>query len=179
MCVLCDKEEVGSLGATGMECRFFENMIAEILELQGVGGMIYVRRAMALSNMISSDVSAAVDPNFHECFEMQNSCFFGDGLVFNKYGGAAGKRSSNDASPEFVAKIRQICDDNNVVYQTAELGAVGIGGGGTIAAIPANYGMNVIDAGVAVLSMHCPWEIVNKADVYESYKGYVAFLTNC
>ncbi|MDO5328500.1 MAG: aminopeptidase [Coriobacteriia bacterium] len=179
MCILVDKEEVGSLGATGMECRFFENTIAEMLELCGIPGMIHLRRAMARSHMISSDVSAAVDPNFHELFELRNSCFFGDGLVFNKYGGAAGKRSSNDADPEFVAKIRKICDEAKVTYQTAELGAVGVGGGGTIAAIPANYGMHVIDAGVAVLSMHCPWEVVNKADVYESYKGYKAFLRNC
>lgn len=176
MCVLVDKEEVGSLGATSMECRFFENCIAEIMELTGNPGMIKLRRAMASSAMISSDVSAAVDPNFHEKFELQNSCYFGDGMVFNKYGGSSGKRNSNDARPEFVAKIRKVCDDNNVIYQTSELGAVGVGGGGTIAAIPANYGMDVIDAGVAVLSMHGPWEVVNKADLYEAYKGYVAFL---
>lgn len=179
LCVLVDKEEVGSLGATSMECRFFENTIAEMMELCGNGGMLNVRRALCASAMISSDVSAAVDPNFHEKFEMQNSCFFGDGIVFNKYGGSAGKKMSNDASPEFCAKIRKICEDNNVVYQTSELGAVGVGGGGTIAAIPANYGMDVIDAGVAVLSMHCPWEVVSKADIYEAYKGYVAFLKDC
>lgn len=156
MCVLVDKEEVGSLGATSMGCRFFENTIAEIMELCGQGGMLKLRRAMSASAMLSSDVSAAVDPNFHEKFELQNSCFFGDGIVFNKYGGSGGKKNSNDARPEFMAKIRKICDDNNVVYQTSELGAVGVGGGGTIAAIPANYGMDVIDAGVAVLSMHGP-----------------------
>lgn len=156
MCVLTDKEEVGSLGATGMECRFFENTIAEMLELCDLGGMLRVRRAMQKSSMISSDVSAAVDPNFHSKFELQNSCYFGDGLVFNKYGGSAGKKNSNDARPEFVAKIRKICDDAHVTYQTSELGAVGVGGGGTIAAIPAHYGMDVIDAGVPVLSMHCP-----------------------
>lgn len=179
LCVLTDKEEVGSLGATGMECRFFENTVAEILELCDLGGMLRVRRALQKSSMISSDVSAAVDPNFHNKFEMQNSCFFGDGIVFNKYGGSAGKKMSNDARPEFVAKIRKIIDDAKVVYQTSELGAVGVGGGGTIAAIPAHYGMDVIDAGVPVLSMHCPWEVVNKADVYEAYKGYCAFLKNC
>lgn len=179
MCVLVDKEEVGSLGATSMECRFFENTIAEIMELCGLSGMLKLRRAMAASSMISSDVSAAVDPNFHEKFEMLNSCFFGDGMVFNKYGGSSGKRNSNDARPEFMARIRNICDDHNVIYQTSELGAVGIGGGGTIAAIPANYGMDVIDAGLSVLSMHGPWEIVNKADLYEAYKGYVAFLKYC
>lgn len=156
MCVLVDKEEVGSLGATSMECRFFENTIAEIMELCGQGGFLKLRRAMAQSSMISSDVSAAVDPNFHNKFELLNSCYFGDGIVFNKYGGSGGKKSSNDARPEFMAKIRKICDDNKVIYQTSELGAVGIGGGGTIAAIPANYGMDVIDAGVAVLSMHGP-----------------------
>ena len=165
MCVLVDKEEVGSLGATSMECRFFENTIAEIMELAGEGGMLKLRRAMSASSMISSDVSAAVDPNFHEKFELKNSCYFGDGIVFNKYGGSSGKKNSNDARPEFMAKIRRICEDNNVIYQTSELGAVGVGGGGTIAAIPANYGMDVIDAGVAVLSMHGPWEVVNKADL--------------
>ncbi len=179
MCVLTDKEEVGSLGATGMECRFFENTIAEMLELCGVSGMLSVRRALQKSSMISSDVSAAVDPNFHNKFELNNSCFFGDGLVFNKYGGSDGKKNSNDARPEFFAKIRNICSNNNIVYQTSELGAVGVGGGGTIAAIPAHYGMDVIDAGVPVLSMHCPWEVVNKADVYEAYKGYCAFLKDC
>lgn len=179
LCVLVDKEEVGSLGATSMECRFFENTVAEIMNLCGISSMLKVRRALSSSSMISSDVSAAVDPNFHEKFEMQNSCFFGDGIVFNKYGGSDGKKMSNDASPEFCAKIRRICEDNNVVYQTSELGAVGVGGGGTIAAIPANYGMDVIDAGVAVLSMHCPWEVVSKADIYEAYKGYIAFLQDC
>lgn len=179
MCVLVDKEEVGSLGATSMECRFFENTIAEIMELSGQSGMLKLRRAMAASSMISSDVSAAVDPAHHDKFELQNSCYFGDGVVFNKYGGSGGKRNSNDARPEFVSKIRRICSDNNVVYQTSELGAVGVGGGGTIAAIPANYGMDVIDAGVAVLSMHGPWEVVNKADLYEAYKIYVAFLKDC
>lgn len=179
MCVLVDKEEVGSIGATSMEGLFFENTIAEIMELCGLSGTLKLRRAMSASSMISSDVSAAVDPNFHEKFEMLNSCFFGDGVVFNKYGGSAGKRDSNDARPEFMAKIRKICGDNKVIYQTSELGRVGAGGGGTIAAIPANYGMDVIDAGVAVLSMHGPWEIVSKADLYEAYKAYVAFLKDC
>ncbi len=156
MCVLVDKEEVGSLGATSMECRFFENTIAEIMELCGESGMLKLRRAMSASSMISSDVSAAVDPNFHEKFEMMNTCFMGDGFVFNKYGGSNGKKMSNDARPEFMAKLRKICNDNDVIYQTSELGAVGVGGGGTIAAIPANYGMDVIDAGVPVLSMHGP-----------------------
>ncbi len=179
LCVLVDKEEVGSLGATSMESRFFENTIAEIMELCGLHGMLKLRRAMSASWMISSDVSAAVDPNFHDKFEMKNSCFLGDGFVFNKYGGSQGKKSSNDAPPEFMAKLRKICDDNDVIFQSAELGKVGVGGGGTIAAIPANYGMNVIDAGVAVLSMHGPWEVVSKADLYEAYKGYVAFYKDC
>ena len=156
MCVLVDKEEVGSLGATSMECRFFENTVSEIMELCGESGFLKIRRALSASSMISSDVSAAVDPNHHSKFELQNSCYFGDGIVFNKYGGSDGKKNSNDARPEFCAKIRNICESNNVIYQTSELGAVGVGGGGTIAAIPANYGMDVIDAGVAVLSMHCP-----------------------
>lgn len=179
MCVLVDKEEVGSLGATSMECRFFENTIAEVMELCGESGMLKLRRAMSASSMISSDVSAAVDPNFHEKFEMMNSCFMGDGFVLNKYGGSNGKKMSNDARPEFMAKLRKICNDNNVIYQTSELGKVGAGGGGTIAAIPANYGMDVIDAGVAVLSMHGPWEVVSKADIYEAFKGYVSFLKDC
>ena len=179
MCVLVDKEEVGSLGATSMECRFFENTIAEVMELCGESGMLKLRRAMSASSMISSDVSAAVDPNFHDKFEMMNSCFMGDGFVLNKYGGSNGKKMSNDARPEFMAKLRKICNDNDVIYQTSELGKVGVGGGGTIAAIPANYGMDVIDAGVAVLSMHGPWEVVSKADIYEAFKGYVSFLKDC
>ena len=179
MCVLVDKEEVGSLGATSMGCRFFENTIAEIMELCGLGGMLKLRRAMAMSSMISSDVTAAVDPNFHEKFEMRNASFLGDGLVFNKFGGRDGKKDSNDARPEFMAKLRKICDDNDVIFQSCEFGRVGVGGGGTIAAIPANYGMDVIDAGVPVLSMHGPWEVVSKADVYEAFKGYMAFLKDC
>lgn len=176
VCILVDKEEIGSVGATGMTSRFFENTIAEIMELAGENSGLALRRALAASSMLSSDVSAGFDPLYPAVFETRNSAFLGKGLVFNKYTGARGKSGSNDASAEFVAKIRTIMESNNVAFHTAELGRVDAGGGGTIAYIPAEYGMDVIDSGVPVLSMHSPWEVISKADIYEAYKGYRAFL---
>lgn len=176
VCILVDKEEIGSVGATGMESHFFENTIAEIMELAGEGGMLPLKRALASSKMLSSDVSAGVDPAYNEVFESKNSAYLGCGLVFNKYTGARGKSGSNDARAEYMAHIRRIMDEAGVVFQTAELGKVDAGGGGTIAFIPARYGMDVIDSGVPVLSMHSPWEVTSKADIYEAKKGYEAFL---
>ncbi|RNL48925.1 aminopeptidase [Paraeggerthella hongkongensis] len=178
VCVLVDKEEIGSVGATGMASRFFENTIAEIMELAGEGGPLPLARALAASSMLSSDVSAGFDPAHAGVFEAKNSAFLGRGLVFNKYTGARGKSGSNDASAEYMARIRRIMDDAGVSFQTAELGRVDAGGGGTIAYIPAEHGMDVIDSGVAVLSMHSPWEVTSKADIYEAFKGYEAFLKN-
>ena len=178
VCVLVDKEEIGSVGATGMASQFFENTMAEIMELAGEGGPLPLRRALAASSMLSSDVSAGFDPAYASVFEAKNSAFLGRGLVFNKYTGARGKSGSNDASAEYVARIRRVMDDAGVSFQTAELGKVDAGGGGTIAYIPAKYGMDVIDSGVAVLSMHSPWEVTSKADIYEAFKGYEAFLKN-
>lgn len=176
VCILADKEEIGSVGATGMTSMFFENTIAEIMELAGEGGLLPLRRALANSNMLSSDVSAAFDPAYASVFEAKNSAYCGKGLVFNKYTGARGKSGSNDANAEYIAYLRRIMDESKVHYQTAELGRVNAGGGGTIAYILAQYGMNVIDCGVPVLSMHAPWEVTSKADVYEAYRGYIAFL---
>ncbi len=176
VCLLVDKEEIGSVGATGMQSRFFENCVAEVLNLAGYTSEISVRRAMANSFVLSSDVSAAFDPNFPEVMEKKNSAYFGRGLVFNKFTGSRGKSGSNDANPEYMAILRDVMDKNDVCFQTAELGKVDQGGGGTIAYILANYGMQVIDSGVAVLNMHAPWEIISKADLYEAYKGYIAFL---
>lgn len=176
VCVLVDKEEIGSVGATGMGSLFFENTMAEIMELAGAGGDLPLRRALAASHMLSSDVSAAFDPGFASAFEAKNTAYFGRGLVFNKFTGLRGKSGSNDANAEYVAKIRGIMEKGKVAYQTAELGRVDLGGGGTIAYILAKYGMNVIDSGVAVLSMHSPWEVASKADIYEVRKGYAAFL---
>lgn len=176
VCLLVDKEEIGSVGATGMHSRFFENTVAELMNLAGQYTDLGVRRAIANSRMLSSDVSAAFDPNFAGVFEKKNSAYFGRGLVFNKYTGSRGKSGSNDASAEYMAAVRRVMDDNGVFWQTAELGKVDQGGGGTIAYIMANYGMEVIDSGIAVLSMHAPWEIGSKADIYEGYKGYMAFL---
>lgn len=178
LCVLVDKEEIGSVGATGMASQFFENTIAELMELVGEGGDLKLRHALAASSMLSSDVSAGFDPAYASVFEPKNAAYLGHGLVFNKYTGARGKSGSNDASAEFVARIRRIMDDAGVAFQTAELGKVDAGGGGTIAYLPAKYGMDVIDSGVAVLSMHAPWEVTSKADLYEAYKGYIAFLQN-
>lgn len=178
VCILVDKEEIGSVGATGMESMFFENTMAEIMELAGEPGALALRRALAASSMLSSDVSAGFDPAYAAVFEAKNSAFVGHGLVFNKYTGARGKSGSNDASAEYVARLRAVMDEAGVRFQTAELGRVDAGGGGTIAYIPARYGMDVIDSGVPVLSMHSPWEVSSKADVFEAYKGYRAFLLN-
>ena len=178
VCVLVDKEEIGSVGATGMASQFFENTVAEIMELAGEGGPLPLRRALAASSMLSSDVSAGFDPAYAAAFEAKNSAYLGRGLVFNKYTGSRGKSGSNDASAEYVARIRRVMGDAGVSFQTAELGKVDVGGGGTIAYIPAKYGMDVIDSGVPVLSMHAPWEVTSKADIYEAFKGYEAFLKN-
>ena len=176
--LLVDKEEIGSVGATGMTSHFFENAMAEILELAGEGGELALRRCLARSRMLSSDVSAAYDPNFASVYEAKNSCYLGHGVVFNKFTGSRGKSGSNDADAEYLAQIRKIMDDAGVHFQTAELGKVDAGGGGTIAYILATYGMQVVDCGVAVLSMHAPWEVVSKADVYEAFRGYRAFLAS-
>lgn len=174
--ILVDKEEIGSRGATSMSSRFFENTMAEVLELAGEGGDIKLRRCLTNSNMLSSDVSAAFDPSYASVYEPKNSCYLGHGLAFNKYTGGRGKSGSNDADAEYVATIRRVMDEGGVCFQTSELGKVEAGGGGTIAYILATYGMNVIDCGVPVLSMHSPWEAVSKADVFEAYRGYTAFL---
>lgn len=176
VCLLVDKEEIGSVGATGMQSRFFENCVAEVMNLAGVYTELGLRRALRNSKVLSSDVSAAFDPNYPSVMEKNNCAYFGKGLVFNKYTGARGKSGSNDANAEYVAKLRSIMDDNEVAFQTAELGKVDQGGGGTIAYILANYGMSVIDSGVAVLNMHAPWEIISKVDLYEALRGYAAFL---
>lgn len=176
VCILVDKEEIGSVGATGMQSRFFENTVAEVMNCAGQYSELKLRRALRNSRMLSSDVSAAFDPNYPSVMEKNNSAYFGRGLTFNKYTGARGKSGSNDANAEFMAAIRKVLDEQKVSYQTAELGKVDQGGGGTIAYILANYGMEVIDSGVAVLNMHAPWEIVSKVDLYEAYRGYVAFL---
>ena len=175
-CLLVDKEEIGSVGATGMHSRFFENTVTEVMNAMGDYSDIKVRRALANSKMLSSDVSAAYDPMFESVFEKKNTAYFGRGLVFNKYTGSRGKSGSNDANAEYVAYLRNVLDKHGVGFQTAELGRVDVGGGGTIAYILANYGMEVIDSGVAVLSMHAPWEVTSKADVFEAYRGYKAFL---
>lgn len=176
VCLLVDKEEIGSVGATGMHSRFFENTTAEILALCGDYSDLELRRTLQHSRMLSSDVSAAYDPNYPSVSEKKNAAYFGRGIVFNKYTGSRGKSGSNDANAEYMARLRRIFDDNQVAFQTSELGKVDQGGGGTIAYILANYGMEVIDSGVAVLNMHAPWEIISKVDLYEAYKGYVAFL---
>ena len=176
--VLVDKEEIGSVGATGMASQFFENVMAVLLELAGCGGDLNLRRALAASSMLSSDVSAGFDPAYASVFEPNNASYLGRGLVFNKYTGSLGKSGSNDASAEYMARIRRIMDDAQVTFQTAELGKVDAGGGGTIAYILAKYGMDVIDSGVSVLSMHAPWEVTSKADIYEADKCYVAFLSD-
>lgn len=174
--ILVDKEEIGSVCATGMTSRFFEDAMAEILDLAGERGPLALRRCLRRSRMLSSDVSAAYDPSYASVFEPKNSCYLGHGLTFNKYTGSRGKSGSNDADAEYVALIRRCMDDAGVHFQTAELGKVDAGGGGTIAYILAKYGMDVIDCGVPVLSMHAPWEATSKADVYEAYRGYKAFL---
>lgn len=177
-CILVDKEEIGSVGATGMHSRFFENVVAELVALTEGESDLKVRRALQNSKMLSSDVSAAYDPMYTEAFEKRSAAFFGRGLVFNKFTGARGKSGSNDANAEYLAEVRRAMNAEDVSYQFAELGKVDLGGGGTIAYIMANYGMEVIDSGVAVLSMHAPWEVTSKADVYEAYRGYKSFLRN-
>ena len=176
VCLLVDKEEIGSVGATGMTSFYFENTVAEVINACGDYSDIKVRRALNNSRMLSSDVSAGFDPNYPSVMEKNNSAFLGKGLTFNKYTGSGGKSGSNDANAEYVALVRKIMDDADVTWQTAELGKVDVGGGGTIAYLMAKYGMNVIDSGVPVLSMHAPWEIISKADLYEALKGYIAFL---
>lgn len=172
-----DKEEIGSVGATGMESRFFENTMREVLDRMGIYSELNLARCLRNCRMLSSDVDAAYDPLYADRFDRDNASLMGYGLVFCKYTGSGGKGGSNDANAEYLAKLRKVMDDNNVAYQTAELGAVDKGGGGTIAYILSLYGMEVIDSGIAVLSMHAPWETISKADLYEAYKGYKAFLT--
>lgn len=178
VCLLVDKEEIGSVGATGMQSKFFENTTAEVMNACGQYSELKLRRALKNSMMLSSDVSAAFDPNFPEVMEKKNSAYLGHGMTFNKYTGARGKSGSNDANAEYLAKLRKVMDEEQIAFQTAELGKVDQGGGGTIAYILANYNMEVIDCGVAVLNMHAPWEITSKVDVYEAYRGYCAFLQN-
>ena len=177
-CILVDKEEVGSVGATGMRSRFFENAVAELMNLTGEYSELNLRRCLSRSAMLSSDVSAAFDPGYRSCFELQNAAFLGGGMVFNKFTGAKGKSGSNDANAEYMAHLRRVMDEAKIQLQTAELGKVDVGGGGTIAYILALYGMNVIDSGVPVLNMHAPWEATSKADIYEAYRGYKAFAEN-
>ena len=175
--LLVDKEEIGSVGATGMRSRFFENVLCELLDRMGQGSDLVLRRVLANSKMLSSDVNAAFDPLYAEVFEKRNASFFGKGLVINKYTGSRGKSGSNDANAEYLGEVRRIFEKYDVAYQSSELGKVDQGGGGTIAYIMALYGMDVVDSGVAVLSMHAPHEAVSKADVYEAKKGYVAFIS--
>ena len=175
-CILADKEEIGNMGATGMQSSFFEDMVAEVLALTGEDSPVKVRRVLRNSCMLSSDVSAAYDPLYPEVFEKKNTAYFGRGLVLNKYTGSRGKNGTSDANAEYVAKVRNVFDNNHVAFQTAELGKVDQGGGGTIAYVMANKAMSVIDSGVAVLSMHAPYEVTSKSDIYEVYRGYKAFL---
>ena len=177
-CLLVDKEEIGSVGATGAHSLFMENTIARLVAAAGSESMLKTRQALANTKMLSSDVSAAVDPLYVKVSEKKNAAYLGNGIVFNKYTGARGKSGCNDANPEYMAQLRRVLDDARVHYQTAELGRVDQGGGGTIAYIMGNYTMDVIDAGVPVLNMHAPWEVVSKADVYEAYRAYKAFLAN-
>ena len=176
--ILVDKEEIGSVGATGAHSLFFENTVAELLLKMGIDSFIQTRLTMARSKMLSSDVSAGVDPLFVSVNDKKNAAYLGNGIVFNKYTGSRGKSGSNDASAEYVAQVRAVMDNDNIHYQTAELGRVDQGGGGTIAYILGNYNMDVIDAGIAVLNMHAPMEVVSKVDVYETYQAYKAFLKN-
>ena len=175
-CILVDKEEIGSVGATGMQSKFFENAVAEVMNLYGEYNELNVRRCLSRSCMLSSDVSSAFDPSFASSFDKKNVAYLGGGMVFNKFTGARGKSGSNDANAEYLAHLRDIMAKREVNFQTAELGKVDLGGGGTIAYILALYGMNVIDSGVAVLNMHAPWEATSKADIYEVYRGYKAFV---
>ena len=176
-CLLVDKEEIGSQGASGMQSRFFENTVAEVAALTGNPGDLSLRRALQNSRMLSSDVNAAYDPLFPEVFEKKNTAFLSRGLVFSKYTGSGGKSGSNDANAEYIAELRSIMDANDVKFQFAELGRVDAGGGGTIAWLMARYGMEVIDSGLAILCMHAPMEISSKADICQAVKGYRVFLT--
>lgn len=175
-CILVDKEEIGSVGATGMKSMFFENTVAELINLLGSYSELSLKRCLANSDMLSSDVGSAFDPHYADVFDKKSVAFLGNGLLFNKFTGSRGKSGSNDANAEFIAKIRKVMDEDNIYYQFTELGKVDKGGGGTIAYITALYGMNVIDCGVPVISMHAPFEAISKADIYEVYKGYEAFL---
>lgn len=176
VCILTDKEEIGSVGSTGAQSAFFENCVAELLNMQGNCSDLSLRRAMENSAMISSDVSAAFDPNYPSVNENKNAAFFGKGISFNKFTGSGGKFGSSEAPAEYVAKIRKIMDDNDVMFQFSEIGKVDQGGGGTIAYILANKNMDVIDAGIPVQNMHAPYETASKADIYEGYRAYKAFL---
>lgn len=175
-CILADKEEVGSMGATGMKSLFFENSVAEVMNLCGEYSELNVRRCLSRCCMLSSDVSSGYDPSFASCFDKKNVAYLGGGMVIIKFTGAKGKSGSNDANAEYLAHLRSILEEKEITFQTAELGKVDLGGGGTIAYILAQYGMNVVDSGVAVMNMHAPWEAVSKADVYEVYRGYKAFV---
>ncbi|CCY07932.1 MAG: aminopeptidase [Coprobacillus sp.] len=175
--ILVDKEEIGSVGATGAQSLFFENTILKLLAIQNKDSLLNLRETLTKTVMLSSDVSAGVDPLYLGVNDPKNAAYLGKGVVFNKYTGARGKSGCNDANPEYIAWLRKIMDENNVNYQTSELGKVDQGGGGTIAYILGNYNMNVIDCGVPVLNMHAPWEVVSKADVYEAYQAYKVFLT--
>ena len=177
-CLLVDKEEIGSVGATGMQSKFFENTVAELLNLNGDYNELKLKRCLAHSRMLSSDVNAAFDPLYSDVFKNNSSSFLGSGVVFNTFTGSRGKSGSNDANAEYLAVLRNIMDNHNVHFQMSELGKVDAGGGGTIAYIMSLYGMEVIDCGVAVLNMHAPWEVTSKADIYETYKCYKAFLKN-
>ena len=177
-CLLADKEEIGSVGATGMQAQYFENAVAELLALCGREGSLALRRALANSRMLSCDVSAGFDPLYAAAFEKKNAAFLGRGVCYNKFTGSRGKSGSNDANAEYIGRLRKIMDDHDISWQTAELGRVDLGGGGTIAYICALYGMEVIDSGVPVLSMHAPLEIIDKADLYEAIRAYAAFLTD-
>ena len=175
MCILVDKEEIGSVGATGMRSKYFENCLAEIMNLAGQYSELALRRALNRSKMLSSDVTAAFDPNYPAPFNATTDAHFAKGISFNKFTGSHGKYGSNDANPEFIAGLRELMDKNDIAFQATEMGRVDQGGGGTIAYIMALYGMDVIDAGVPVLNMHAPWEIVSKVDVYEAYRCYKVF----
>ena len=177
-CILVDKEEIGSVGATGMESLFYENMVAEICKLLGEESFVALRRVFANSKMLSSDVNAAYDPLYASVMDKRNSSYLARGLVFCKYTGSRGKNSSNDADAEYLAELRRIMDDNNIAFQVSELGKVDAGGGGTIAYILANYDVKVVDCGIGILSMHAPFEVASKVDIYEAYRGYLAFIRN-
>lgn len=175
-CLLVDKEEIGSVGATGMKSRFFENAVAELMNLTGEYSELSLRRCLSHSRMLSVDVSSAFDPAYAHAFDKRNVAYLGGGMVLKKFTGSRGKSGANDANAEYIGILRQVMEDASVIYQTAELGKVDYGGGGTISYIAALYGMEVIDCGVAVLNMHAPWEVISKADLYEATKGYAAFL---